>query len=114
MECALGINVFRLPRHNQNPSMRVFPGQLLNPEDAVAIFQKWFDQQNIGAMFLDEFAGIKETMRAAADLIPLITPDDRSHAGLADARISHHHDPIWLFARASYRAIFHCFGELNC
>ena len=68
--------------------MPVFPGKLFDPEDAVTIFQKWFDQQNIGAMLSDEFACFKETVRGAADLITLIAPDDRGQAGLAYARVS--------------------------
>ena len=68
--------------------MPVFPGKLFDPEDAVPMFQKWFDQQNIGAMLPNEFTYFKETVRGAADLITLIAPDDRGHAGLADARVS--------------------------
>lgn len=68
--------------------MPVFFGKLFDPEDAVAIFQKWFDQQNIGVMLPDEFACFGETVRGAADLITLIAPDDRCQAGLAYARVS--------------------------
>jgi len=91
--------------------VRVFPGEFFDPEDAVAIFQKWFDQQNIGAMFSDEIGCIKETVRAAADLIPLIAVENRGQAGLADARVSYHDDPTWLSAaRAGCGAIVHCCG----
>jgi len=87
--------------------VRVFPGELFDPEDAVTVFQKWFDQQNIGAMLSDELACLKETMRAAADLIPLIAPDNRGQAGLAYAVVSDHDDPTWLSSRANCRAIFY-------
>jgi len=46
-------------------------------------------------------------------LIPLIAPDNRGHASLADACVSNYDDPTSLFARAEYRAIFHCLGEPN-
>jgi len=45
-------------------------------------------------------------MRAAADLIPLIAPDNRGQAGLAYAVVSDHDDPTWLSSRANFARSF--------
>lgn len=39
-------------------------------------------------MLSDQFPGVVKTMRAAADMIPLVAPDDCSHPLFADTRIS--------------------------
>lgn len=67
--------------------------QILDPTDAVSIFEEWFDQVNIGLVFSNQFARVIGAMRASANTIPLVAPADCSHPLLADARVSHDHDP---------------------
>ena len=59
--------------------------------------------------FSDKFSRIKETMSAAADVVCLVTSNDRGHPLFADTRVSDDHDPRWLSARATWRALFHTY-----
>src|SRR4030095_8786108 len=58
-------------------------------------------------MFSDQFYRVKETMCTAANMIPLIAPDDCGHSLLADTRVSDHYDPAWLCTRATCGALLH-------
>lgn len=87
--------------------MRKFRHEILDPANAVTIFQEWLDQENIRLMFPDQFARVEEAMRAAADLISFVASDDCGHSLLADTRVPNHYSPARFFARARWRAIFH-------
>ena len=73
--------------------MRIFRSEIFDPADAVTIFKERIDQQNIGLMFSDQFARFMETVDMAANMVPLVAPDDCSHPLFADTRVPHHHDP---------------------
>ena len=89
--------------------LRIFSRQIFDPADAVTIFQEWLNQQNIGLMFPDQFARVKETMCTAANVISLVASDDCGHALFTDTSVSDDHDPPWLSARATWRALFHTY-----
>lgn len=46
-------------------------------------------------------------------MIFLIACEDRGHPLFADTTLPHHDNPAWLYARASYRAIFHGLCKFN-
>jgi hypothetical protein len=65
-------------------------------------------------MLPNQFAGIKKTMGAAADMISLVASDDRGHAlFFTDTRVSHRYDPAWFSARTSWRAFPHSNSGVN-
>src|SRR6266513_2381455 len=84
MQGALRVNPFRLPGHNQDTSARIFHREISDPANAITIFQEWLDQKNIRLMLADQFSSVKEAMRAAANVIPLVAPNDCGHALFAD------------------------------
>ena len=104
---------FRLPGHNQDTSLRIFRSEIFDPADAVTIFQEWLDQKNVRLMLADQFSSVKEAMRAAANVIPLVAPNDCGHALFADTRVPHHYDPTQREDRASCRTFFHGYERFN-
>ena len=68
-------------------------------------FQERLDEQNIGPMLSDQFLRVIKTMRAAADMISLVAPDDCSHPLFADTSVSHY----YYAAQRKYCASCHVF-----
>jgi len=48
-----------------------------------------------------------ESVRATAELMPLVASDGYSTSLLIDTRVPDHYDPAWFRTRASWRAFFH-------
>src|SRR5947207_3529254 len=89
-------------------SARKFRRQIFDPPDTVTVFKERFNQQNMGLVFLDQFARIIETVCAAANLISLIAPDDCGQSLCTDTRVPGHNHPGWLRAhRANSAQYFH-------
>ena len=103
MQRALRINALRLPRHNQNASLRIFLRQLLNPQNPVPIFQEWFDQKNIRPVLPNQFAGVVEAMGATADTVAFVAPNNCGQALFTDTGVADNHDPPWFRPNAKFR-----------
>jgi hypothetical protein len=52
-------------------------------------------------------------MCRTANLIPRVAANDCDQALLANDSIAYHHDPVWRFACASWRALFHGYTVLT-
>jgi hypothetical protein len=93
--------------------MRKFRREILDPADGIAVFEKGFDEQQIGAMLSNKFVRLLKSMRRTANLVPTVATNNCDQALLANYSIADRHDPVWHCARASWRAFFHGYTVLT-
>jgi hypothetical protein len=92
--------------------MRKFCGEILDPADGIAVFEKRFDEQHIGAMLSNEFIRLLESVCRAANMVPRVAANDCDQALLANDGIADRYDPARLCTRASRRTFFLHFASL--
>jgi hypothetical protein len=54
-----------------------------------------------------------ESIGAPANMTSPVASNDCGHALLTDTRVSHHYDPAWFSARASWRAFLPAYMGFN-
>ena len=86
--------------------MWIFRGEIFDPADGIAVFEKRLDEQHIGAMLPNKFVCLLKSMCGAANLVSLVATNDCDQPFLANDGIAHRHDPVRFFARAKWRSFF--------
>src|SRR6266481_2352580 len=71
----------------------------LDPADGIAVFEKRFDQQHIGAMLSNQLIRFLKSMCGTANMVSRIAPNNCDQALLANDGIADNHDPAWFYAR---------------
>jgi hypothetical protein len=78
--------------------MRKFHGEILDPADGIAVFEKRFDEQHTGAMLSNKFVRVFKSMCGPANMIPAVTANNCNQALLTDDTVTNRHDPAWFCA----------------
>ena len=104
---ALGISPFGLPGYDKDVNTRKFRGEILDPADGIAVLEKRFDEQHIGAMLANEFIRVVKSMCGAANTVPRVAANNRDQTLLADDGIADSYDPDWFKVRPSCDAFLH-------
>ena len=82
--------------------MRKFPREILDPANSIAVFEKWFDKEQIGAMLPNNFIRLFKSMCGTANMVPRVAANNCNQALLANNGIADRHDPARFFARANW------------
>jgi hypothetical protein len=93
--------------------MRKFHREILDPADGIAVFEKRFDEQHIGAVLSNKSVRLLKSMCGTANMVPRVAANDCDQPLLANDSIAHRHDPARFFARAKWRAFFHGYAGLT-
>ena len=86
--------------------MRKFRREILDPADGIAVFEKRFDEQHIGAMSSNKFIRLRKSMCGTANMVPRVAADNCDQALLANDGIADCNDPVRFCSRASRGAFF--------
>ena len=113
MKSALRVSQFGLARDNQDTNTRKFGGEIFDPADGITVFEKGFDEQQIGAMLSNKFIRLLKSVCGTANLVPRVAANNCDQALLANYSIADRHDPVWRRICASWGALFHGYTVLT-
>ena len=82
--------------------MRKFRCEILDPADGIAVFEKRFDEEHVGAMLPNKFIRFFKSMCGTANIVPRIAANNCDQALLANNGIADRHDPARFFPRANW------------
>ncbi len=74
---------------------RKFPGKILDPAHGIAVLEKRFDEQHIGAISANEFICLVKSMCGAANTVPRVAANNCDQTLLANDGIADRYDPDW-------------------
>ena len=107
MKRALRIGPFRLSRNDKYSNTRKLLRQIFDPTNGIAIFEKWFDEQNIGVMLSNKVIRLRESMCGTANIVTRVASYNCDQALLTDYSVADRHDPPWFIPRTRFRRCFH-------
>jgi hypothetical protein len=96
-----------LARNDKDTNARKFCGEIFDPADGIVVFEKRFDEQQVGAMLSNESVCLRESMCRTANLVSRVAANNCDQALLANDGIANRHDPTWFCALGSCRVSFH-------
>src|SRR5204863_604729 len=92
--------------YDKDANVRKFPREILDPADGIAVFEKRFDKEHIGAMLPNNFIRLFKSMCGTANLVPRVAANNCDQALLANNGIADGHHPVRFFA-SSHSGEFH-------
>ena len=87
--------------------MRKLCREILDPADGIAVLEKRFDEQYIGAMLSNKFVRLLKSMCGTANILSRVAANNCDQALLTNNGIADRHDPERLCASRSYCAFLH-------